>query len=85
MVARTEVMNSANQGVINRSLQYGIDIVQVSEHAGVDSNDIPCIENQGKIFSITGTSENYPPLTGDNTPPYHPNCLHVLLPRPDLL
>jgi len=84
MVARTEVLRAANLGVLNRGLQYGVDIYEVSYHAGVDPNDKPCIDNAGKKFSASGTSENFPPLELDNIPPYHPNCRHILIPRPDL-
>jgi hypothetical protein len=84
MVARTEISNAANQGVLNRSVQFGVDIVEVSWHSGVDPSDTPCQVNAGKIFSISGQSENYPKLLSDNIPPYHPNCLHILIPRPDL-
>jgi len=82
MVARTDIISAANQGVINRSLEFGVDIVQVSEHAGVDPRDELCFTLQGKIFSLTGRSENYPQLPA--IPPFHPNCRHTLEPRPDL-
>jgi len=84
MVARTEISNAANQGVLNRAAQFGVDIVQVSQHAGVRAGDDACLDNQGKIFSISGNSSEYPKLEASNTPPYHPNCLHVLIARPYL-
>jgi hypothetical protein len=75
LVARTRTREATTKGTINSTLQYGLDLVQVSVH----SNPCPvCLKFQGKIYSISGTDPNFPPLTQE--PPYHPNCEHVLLP-----
>lgn len=79
MLVRTHIIKSANEGSINRYLSYGLDIVQISTHTG--SCPI-CQQYEGKIYSISGESKEYPKL--DITPPYHPRCRHTYLPRPDL-
>lgn len=79
MLARTHIMKSANEGVIARLLEYGVDTVQVSTHGGACPI---CVPHEGKIFSVSGKSEKYKKL--DEQPPYHPHCRHTLLPRPDL-
>ena len=77
MVARTKIREAQTAGTINASLEYGVDFVKVSSHS--HDTDI-CTPFQGKIYSISGKSSKYPPL--GETPPFHPNCLHVLLPMP---
>lgn len=79
MVTRTHLNKANNEAAINRSSDFSVDIVEVSEHG---SDDI-CGDYEGKLYSISGDSENYPPLDG-NEPPYHPNCTHNLMMRPDL-
>jgi len=80
MVTRTQIIKAANEGVINRMNEFDIDIVQVSAHGATDNL---CEPQEGKIYSISGNSKNFPPLAG-NEPTYHPNCKHILEPRPDL-
>lgn len=80
MLARTHINKAANEAMINRNSDFGVDIVEVSSHGALDE---ACAEQEGQLYSITGNSPNYPPLDG-NEPPYHPNCTHNLIPRPDL-
>ena len=77
MLARTHTIASYNDGTINRAVDWGVDLVQVSQHP--HTPDI-CSQYEGRIYSISGRSEEYPPLTV--RPPFHPNCRHSLLPRP---
>jgi len=79
MLARTHLIKSGNEGVVNRTREAGSDIVEVLEQ---DPQDDICEEMDGKIFSISGDSENYDKL--DDFPPFHPNCRGTLLPRPEL-
>jgi len=79
MLARTHVIRANNEGTINRCLDYQIDIVEVSAHK---TQCKICGPYEGKKFSITGKSRNYPKL--EVQWPIHPNCRHSLLPRPDL-
>ena len=75
LVARTRTREATTRGTINSTLQYGLDLVQISVH----ENPCPiCQKFQGKIYSLTGTDPDFPVLK--EQPPYHPNCEHVLLP-----
>lgn len=80
MVTRTHINKAANEAFINRMSDFEVDIVEVSSHGAQDE---ACAEEEGQIYSISGDSNNYPPLDG-HEPPYHPNCTHNLIPRPDL-
>lgn len=79
MVIRTTTREAHSAGLVGRLASVGYDLVQVSSHDHVE--DV-CTEFDGEIFSISGTSSEYPPLTPDVVPPYHPNCVHVLTPGP---
>ena len=80
MVTRTHINKAANEAAINRMGDFGVDIVQISEHGATDEL---CSSEEGNIYSISGDSPNYEPLDG-HEPPYHPNCTHNIIPRPDL-
>ena len=79
MLARTHLMRANNEATVNRSAEFGVDIMEVSDHG---TTTPICIPYEGKKFSISGKSKDYPLLT--NTPPFHCNCKHSLYPRPDL-
>lgn len=81
VTARTQIAETYNQGVVNKATEEEVDIVEVSSHGAEDEL---CAPHEGELYSLSGKSENYPPLTADNKPPYHPNCKHILLLRPDL-
>jgi hypothetical protein len=76
LVARTTTREAATQGMKNRLLENGIDLVEIDEHSGPCSI---CAEYQGNIYSLTGQTEGYEiaPM-----PPYHVNCRCVLTPAP---
>jgi len=76
-VGRTATREAASEGVLVMTQQFGGDLVQISVHEG--SCPI-CLPWQGKVFSISGTHADFPPLTDDVTPPLHPRCEHILLP-----
>ena len=79
MLARPHLLKANNEAVINRAGDFEIDIVEVSDH----NTETPlCQEFEGKIYSISGKSDKYPPLPEE--PPFHPSCKHSLLLRPDL-
>ncbi len=73
LVARTRTREAASHGTINTALEFGMDLVRVSTHAGACEI---CVPFEGNIYSISGSSEEYPKL--EEYPPYHPNCRHVL-------
>jgi len=81
MVTRTHLIKANNEATLLRMKEYDIDIVQVSTHGATD--DL-CMPQEGEIYSMSGKSKNYPRAQPEDLPPYHPNCKHSLLPRPDL-
>lgn len=77
LVARTKMAEAHSIGTIMRNVEAGNDLVMVSAHGADDG----CSFFEGQIFSISGTSDKYPALSEiDNGPPFHPNCIHRLLP-----
>ena len=77
MIARTNTMKAYTEATINRAIEYGVDLVQVSSHP--HDPDI-CSQYDGRIYSLSGTSDKYPLLPAKT--PFHPNCKHSLTPRP---
>lgn len=75
LVARTEMRKAQSEAVINSCNQYETDLTEVSDHG---TTTPICLNYEGKIFSISGRSTEYPYL--DITPPFHPNCQHFLYP-----
>lgn len=75
IVARTKFHEAQAAASLSQAQNYGTDLVQVSSH---NTTTEICIEYEGKVFSISGNDPRFPKL--DNTPPYHPNCLHLLFP-----
>jgi len=80
MLARTHVIKANTEATINRGVELEIDVYEVSSHG---ATDILCSSQEGKLYSFSGNNKKYPALSG-NRPPFHPNCKHTLLPRPDL-
>jgi len=75
MVARTKFHEAQSVAAMTQAKNYGTDLVQVSSH---NTKTAICIPFEGKIYSISGNNKMFPPLF--DTPPYHPNCLHLLYP-----
>ncbi len=76
MVSRTRLKEAQSEAVIQTVQNHPDgDLVQVSSH---NTDDDICLLYEGRIFSISGTSKEYPKLT--EKPPFHPNCLHSLTP-----
>jgi len=74
MVARTQTGNAARQANFNRIQEYGGDLVLISQH--YPTSDL-CAPYQGRVFSISGTDGNFPPLSSAISGGlYHPNCKH---------
>ena len=79
MMARTDLMNSYNQGISNQILHRGGDLAYITSYAGCTC-DI-CLAWEGKVVSITGKTLGYPSLDdayADGM--FHPNCRHNLRP-----
>lgn len=74
MVARSQTGNAARQASLNRQQEYGIDLIQISQH--YPTSDL-CYPYQGRVFSVSGTSSKYPPFSEAlDGGLYHPNCKH---------
>jgi len=69
MLARTHLIRANTEATLNRAVEYGVDLMEVSTHG---ADDKLCGPEEGKIYSASGNSQNYPELT--TRPPYHPNC-----------
>ena len=82
MLFRTKVVEARNRGMINRMVENGYDLVQVSSHPG--SCDL-CAPWQGKILSARGVTPGYPTVAqAESEGLFHPNCRHainVLIPK----
>ncbi len=83
MLVRTKGVEARNQGMANRMLQNGYDLVQVSNHG---SSHPACAEWEGQILSITGDTPGYPTLSeAESDGLFHPNCQHAINPiNPDI-
>lgn len=75
MALRTAIGKASMAGHENRITQLGEDLVIVSNHP----DECPiCRPYEGKIYSISGTSNEYPPLSIARAGGlFHPNCSHV--------
>jgi len=78
MVARTTTRQANVQGTVDRLLDHGVQLAQVSAHGAADF----CRYYENVVVSLTGEPlDGYPPLSAINGgPPFHPNCRHVLRP-----
>jgi len=79
-VARSTTREATNTATTNQLTSLGYDLVKMSSHL----TSCPlCATYQGRVYSISGKSSEYPPLdtafSGDHAN-IHPNCAHVLMP-----
>lgn len=65
MAARSARIETQNIGGIGRALEHGTDLVKM---LGNYPTCPECAKYIGKVFSISGKSEHYPPLFGENAP-----------------
>lgn len=78
MLTRTMLVRTANEGLKNRLVKNGYDLVQVSDH--VAECEL-CRPWEGKILSMSGKHPNYPTVDkAQEGGLFHPNCRHRLLP-----
>lgn len=76
MLYRTKMVEAHTAGVVNRALESGVDLVQVSRHSGACPL---CTPWEGRILSITGEHKKYPSLEDARSEGlYHANCRHRL-------
>jgi len=75
MLTRTKAVEARNQGLANKMVQYGYDLVQISNHG---SKHLACARWEGRIVSLTGQTPGYPTLAeATNDGLFHPNCEHA--------
>lgn len=79
MLARTHTIRAFNDAAINRAVEFGVDLVQISSHSG---SCAVCAALEGNVYSLSGDNSQYPRYSIGL--PIHPNCTHNLLMRPDL-
>lgn len=78
LVARTRMREAQTEATKNMSQEYENDLVIVSHHA--NPCELICKAFEDQIYSISGTDLEYPALTEETSPPYHPNCGHSISP-----
>ena len=73
MLTRTKTAEAVSRGTENRLTENGMDLVYIVTSPAC--NDW-CLFYAGKVFSISGTSKDYPPLSDapNGGPPFHPRC-----------
>lgn len=75
MVARTQTKNAFNQANWNRLQEYGQDLTVISVHYPCS---YLCEPYQGRVFSISGLSGQYPSLNSAIAGGlFHTNCKHT--------
>ena len=85
MLVKTKIVEARNQGLANRMLQNGYDLVQISTHA---SKHEACRVWEGKILSISGSTPEGTELPGGFVVSgtleqakiaglFHPRCQHA--------
>ncbi|MRG86997.1 phage minor capsid protein [Salinibacillus xinjiangensis] len=81
MITRSTSNNVANSMQDTRMDEYGVDLVEISSHAGARPL---CAPYQGRIFSRSGNHEKYPPLSstsyGEPAGIRGVNCGHIFYP-----
>ena len=79
-VARTTTREATNKAALQTAQDLGSDLVQISQHFSACP---VCAVYEGRVYSISGESKEYPPLDEAFSGGYstiHPNCDHVAVP-----
>lgn len=76
MLIRTKGVEARNTGLVNRLVENGYDLVQVSAHGATDT----CGPWEGKILSATGKTKGYPTVddASSDSHLFGPNCRHAI-------
>lgn len=81
MVVRSTINNVAKETQFMRMQENGIDLLEVSSHAGARPR---CYPFQGRIYSLSGKHPKYPPFSstsyGEAAGLFGVNCHHVSYP-----
>lgn len=79
MVVRTTSREAATAGTVNRLVERGRDLVQVTSHGG---SCRLCGPWEGQVLSLTGSTDGRPRLDdARDSGLFHPNCAHVIVPH----
>jgi len=80
MLSRTKLTEVSNNGMTDRLLNSGYDLVQVTVH-GTDCE--LCKPYEGKILSMTGRTAGFPTVDeAESNGLMHPNCRHRYVKAP---
>jgi len=74
------LVESHTRATMDVAAALRVDLVQLDVHH--DACHM-CRRVQGKAFSISGRSSDFPALTQAISPPLHIGCRHILLPAPE--
>jgi len=81
MVIRSNTRKVTTEVQMERAQEYGADLIEVSAHAGARAL---CAPYQGRIYSLSGKSEEYPAFSstsyGEPAGLFGINCGHVQYP-----
>lgn len=76
MLFRTKAVEARNRGLVNRMVENGYDLVQVSDH---NTDHEACRVWEGRILSISGDTPGYPTVAeAEVAGLFHPNCKHAI-------
>lgn len=81
MVIRSNTRRVTTEVQMERAKEYGVDLIEISAHAGARPL---CEPYQGRIFSLSGSSEKYPAFSstsyGEPAGLFGINCGHMQYP-----
>lgn len=79
ITTQINIAQTQREAVIRKAKQGGNDLVEIIGPR--DSKDF-CSRLVGRVFSISGKSEEFPPLRNlpNGGPPFHPHCRHRATP-----
>lgn len=72
MAIQTITRQAASEGLKNRMLQQGYDLIFIPAHVHAQDS---CSKYEGKVWSLNGNTPGYPVI--DRLCPWHPRCRHT--------
>jgi hypothetical protein len=75
LIAGVRMREAASEATLESAAEYDHDLVEIPPDG---SPCEICADIEGKVYSVSGDSPDYPELTDDITPPIHPRCLHYI-------
>jgi Phage minor capsid protein 2 len=76
-VVRTKMRDANTQGAVNRYIESGVTLVQVSKHS---PSCAVCGRFAGMVISLDDSNKGFKSINdaGIELPPFHPNCRHTV-------